>query len=466
MTVVGLDCGRGNVTACAISAPISNLKEFARSYKPIVLKSNRADLEALLELGDFFVIEPTGSDHRIFANWLEKRGKRVLYCQGGRIRSHALSRGLTNKKDREDAAAIADFSWRALNDPADYPNAFLNLKAGERIRDARNNLKSINRARSPIVNQLWAKLAIDLPELLHSDSGTKRRFSQREWLEPHPPKLLRWLAGEIEYVRMDALLGENVGSGITPLIRSLASSLCLLERQEYAIECELEELLNEIEPFYHAAFDKWALSRRLRADILSSCYPFEKFLGEDGRPIHEWVPAVSENAKHDRTFRDRSLKRFMLQVGFGRVIAESGKSKGNWVMGGSKATRVAIYLQMGIWQMHVEGLSKPRRRKKTETDQEYKQRLKANWQPFKDWLEEITAQYYLPKVPAWDNPQIVAAAAERNHCPPAVASLQIYKVLSPTCQNIGNEQRLCKLASKVCRELYRELLRQYLAAKG
>lgn len=458
--IVGLDCGRGNVHACVINSPIQNLKEYARSYKPLIFQANRADLEQLASVGDVFAIEPTGADHRIFADFLKRQGKTVLLCKGERIRSHARSKGLTNKKDREDAAAIADYCWRGLFNQDEQPNAFISL-SGETIRENYHALRSLDRARSPMINQLWARLAYEFPEFLHTDNGTRRRFSPRAWCKPEPPKGLRWIAREIEYPSFDAQLADTIGRGLSQETITLAESLCGLERRKCSTELELERNLAEIEPWYHKAFDQWGLSSLLKAAFLCSCYPFEKFLGEDGKPIHEYVPASSPDAKNDHTFRDRSLKRFMLQMGMGRVIAESGKSKGEWVMGGSKDTRCALYLFVKSCVQFTVSRSKPVRGR-SEPEADYKKRIK-DWQPFKEWLPDIADDLRVKKIDPWNNDAIVNAVVERNKVLPKIAKLQIYYQISPTCQNLRDEQRIMKVSSRFCRDLYRELLKEYKA---
>jgi transposase len=463
--VVGLDCGRGNVTACPISGPVPDLKEFARSYAALVFYSNRADLERLLELGSIFAIEPTGSDHRIFVNWLRRNGKTVHLCKGDRIRNHARSRGLTNKKDREDAAAIADFTIRALAEPAHFPNAFIVLECDD-IRGCRNRLRSLGRAQSPLINQLWATLAEEFPEIGFTASGRSRKFSVRAWGEPEPPKLLRWLAGEISYPSYDARLAATVGRGLSEYSRALARMLCEIERQAVAVEAIADPLLAQIPPWYHLAFDKWCLSKYFRLEFLSATFPFEKFLDDEGNPIHVMVPAVLDTAKNELTFRDRSLKKFCLQMGMGKVVSESGKSKGEWVMGGSKATRIALYLMMETCVLFAMGRTKPRRLK-GEDKAAHAKRLEAEgWLNFRDWVTERAEELHQPKIKPWENAALIAEVAERNKVKPAIADLQIYKMLSPTMANQQKNKAVMKLASRFTRQLYRELLRQYKAAKN
>jgi hypothetical protein len=460
--IVGLDCGRGSVHACVIDAPIENLKSYARSYKPLILHSNREDLDLLVSVGDCFGIEPTGADHRVFADYLKRAGKQVFYCKAERIRNHALRAGLTNKKDREDAAAIADYLWHSLNGNQ-INDPFINI-CGEELREAYNALKSIDRAKAPMSSQIWARLAYEFPEYLYTDSGKKRRFAQRTWGETQSPKPLRWLAGIEDYPKLEAQIEDSIGRGISAYTRSIAAQLCEIDSQRGAIELSINPIIDGLEPFYGRAFDHWNLAPSFKASFLTSIYPFEKFLGEDGRPIHERVPAVSENAKNDTTFRDRSLKRFMRQMGMGRVISESGTSKGQWVMGGSKQTRCTLYLFICNIQISTERTSKPRKLK-TESEEQFKLKLKG-WSKFSDWIRDLADEKHMPKVNPWENPEIIQAVCDRNSVIPAIADLQIYSYLAPNCQNVAQNQKIMKVGSRFTRQLYRKLLSEYKKDKS
>jgi hypothetical protein len=425
--IVGLDAGRGSVVCCAIDSPISKLKLYARTYKPQIFKANYADLSKLLELGEIFAIEPTGADHRVFCEWLRRHDRRVLLVRGDRIRAHATNHGLLNKTDREDAAAIADYTARALTSPDDYPAAFIDppsLAIGELV-DA---IASNNKLLTATYCQLWARLAFEFPERLAS------KPSARGW-QREPPTFWAWLAGESVQShlqrRFDDAIAQSIGRGLSEATRDLARSLVILERSCLKLENQIDGLFSKIPSWYHTVFDLWAIAPRTRSALLAEIYPFDKFLGTDGYPIRDRVAA---NNKSGRSYRDRSLKKFQLQLGLGQVISQSGTSKGKKVMGGSQQARRAIYL----WVKSSVFIGR---------DRGY---------PAGSFVELAKS---LAGDRPWENTDHCAAIAERNHTTERVASLQIYAVRSPTCQNAHGDLVALKIASRFARLLFKDLLR-------
>ena len=95
--VGGLDISRGNVHTCVLESIPVDLLEFARSYKPRVYKASAEELAEFAELGDIFVMNPTGADHRIFHQYLKGNGKIILGCTETRVRNFARDSGLLNK---------------------------------------------------------------------------------------------------------------------------------------------------------------------------------------------------------------------------------------------------------------------------------------------------------------------------------------------------------------------------------
>jgi len=454
-TIVGLDCGRNSVVACPISEPIADLKTFARSYEPQVFYANRADLNRLIEIGDIFLMEPTGSDHRIFADYIQRSGKPVYFCKGDRIRSHAISRGLSNKADREDAAAIADFGWLALMGQSKIPNAFIDLKF-DRLRHLWLALKGVDRASAPLKSQLWARLAFELPEICMTKGGNPRHLPDRPWGDP-PTRTIRWMAGLTHFPQYDKLAAESIGPGISEITRTIAVDLVSAEIRRQNLELELTEIESAAPAYCRSVFDEWGIVGNTRIALMAYLLPFERFLDPEGKPITEWVPAPE--SKRGATFRDRSLKAFTHSLGMGRRISESGRTRGKWKMCGSKDCRSAIFLWINTRVIFGTGKAKPRK-KKDETDAAFEQRLKGH-KKFKDWLGDIEFDLRAKNVPAWENPAIVAAVAERNNVNLKVAALQTYYGLSPTMQNVNVVQKAMKLSGRFCRLLYRDLLKAY-----
>jgi transposase len=109
--IVGLDIGRGSAVACIMEARPVDLPDFIRKYKPAMIAADPAGLAQLLTMGEIFALEPTGKDHRWWANGIEAAGKQILLTPGVRIRNHARGQGVLSKGDKEDAAVIPGQRW-------------------------------------------------------------------------------------------------------------------------------------------------------------------------------------------------------------------------------------------------------------------------------------------------------------------------------------------------------------------
>lgn len=430
ITVVGLDVGNGNVHACVLNEEVQNLKRFARSYKPIKLNSSKEDLEALAKLGDVFALEPTGAYYRVFLEFLQKAGKVVLLVPGGRIRHFAKTHDIINKKDREDAAVIAAYTRYFLHSPQN----FISITATE-IRELYLALASVNRVKNPIANQIWARLSYELPEFCRSCNGTKKVITPRKWNEPEPPAGWRWLSGEtLKNPRWqkayDEQLTETVGRGLSDITRSLAAQLCQLEKQEFQIEAQLQTILDkpELQP-YIEVFESWHVPPVFQCVFLCGCFPINKYLDDQGKPIREWV-----EGQNGRSRRHRSLKAFQLSMGMGRIISESGKTKGKQVMGGPK------YLRVALWQF-VATLVVRRRGKQEE---------------FLKLVQNLHKVYPCEK--PWESKEICQAIADLKKTTPKLAGLMVYYEVAPNCLNVKLDQRISKVESRFVRGLFKDLI--------
>jgi hypothetical protein len=65
----------------------------------------------------------------------------------------------------------------------------------------------------------------------------------------------------------------------------IAKRLCDLQREEYSIEVELQQLLTDLKfTAYRQVFKAFGFGIRLESIILSQIYPVENYFGADGKP--------------------------------------------------------------------------------------------------------------------------------------------------------------------------------------
>ncbi|MFH7245712.1 MAG: transposase [Spirulina sp.] len=222
------------------------------------------------------------------------------------------------------------------------PSAFLSDYA-EDLRDAVLQHQFLSRMTGNYQRRLWQLLSREWPEVCVS-SGGKRPKQSRKWMAPEPPTLWNYIAtGEGRYRKAWASKqGSSVGAGVSIMSKTLASQICELERRQYDLEVRISELLEspEFAP-YHTVFDRFGFASNTRASILSRIVPFDQFLGDDGKPIRARVP--SKSGRMNR--RDRSLGAFRLALGNGTTLYQSGQVKTE-VAAGPRYARTAIYLHI------------------------------------------------------------------------------------------------------------------------
>lgn len=451
--VVGLDIGRGNCTACPLTELPQDLLRFARKYKPYKFSANAEDIDQLASLGDIFIMEPTGADYHLWMEELQQRNTVVLLATGSRVRNLARQHGLLNKTDKDDAAAIAYYGLQALI--AGQDSAFIQPPSGQ-IRERYLALKALKRQETNLINILRARLVRESPKLAIA------KDRKRLWGNEIPGSLWRKVAGE----PVRGYSGEqDIGRGISDVSKAIAGTICNLERIQASLEGELDELLAESAfERYQTVFKQWEIEPLTQSAILSAIYPFERFLGPDGKRIRERVPSTGAS-KHSSTVRDRSLKSFMRAIGCGQKIVQSGKSEFR-VMTGDKTIRAALYAYLEytvlvnrepnpfrLWQKH----GKP-----SEWDQ-WTKKQKDQWLEshsvktlLPDWIGELGS----PKEP-WLNPEVINKVSAYNGWNHKVVELQIYYLTSPTCTNLKKDECMMKVFSRFCRLLYRDLMAEW-----
>lgn len=357
-SIIGVEVAKTSVLCCKLDdgLPIpSDLAQFAHTYTPISIPASSDGIERLLHLGDHYVLEPTGDYSRIWLETLRANGKTVLRVNPKRVKALKDYSGIASKTDRYDAAFLALYG--ALNQGD--PTAFLSDYA-EELRDLTSKHQFLTRMTSNLQRRLWQLLSHEWPEVCRTPSG-KKPHQGRDWLEPRPPALWRFIAGQPSQTtkRRQASLDASIGSGLSDLSKALATQICDLERQQFPLEEQIAAILtaSEFKP-YHTVFDKFGFGELTRAVLLSRIYPFERFLGPDGKPRREKRPSAKTEGRYHR--RDRSLGAFRLALGNGTEMYQSGQLTKRRAAG-SKTARTALFLHVKakVLMQSARGLAQP-----------------------------------------------------------------------------------------------------------
>lgn len=339
--IVGIEVGKTSIVCCCLEtgALPQDYGQFARSYTPQTLLPNISGVQTLLELGDVFIIEPTGDYSKIWIDLLKANSQRVLRVNPKRVKALKEYHGIMSKTDRYDGAFLALYGAENL----DNPTAFLSDYA-EDLREALLQHTFLSRMTGNHQRRLWQLLSREWPEVCRSRGGGKPR-QVREYLEPAPPGLWRFIAGEgyQQAATRQRSLDESIGCGLSELSRTLAAQVCELERKQYAMEERIQALIAAADFVpYHAVFDRFGFGPLTRASILSRVYPFQQFMGPDGRPIKLRVPSTKGGHLHRR---NKSLGAFRLSLGNGTKTYQSGQLQTEKAAG-PKYARVSLFLHV------------------------------------------------------------------------------------------------------------------------
>jgi hypothetical protein len=438
LTVAGCDCGKDSLHICVLKAEDrpKNLKSFARSYKPLVLKANPQDVETLLALNaDVYVLEPTGSYSYIWLEILKRAGRTVRLVSSRRVRHFCEYQGVVNKADRPDAAAIAVYTIDNISNE----QAFLKTER-IKIRELYLALNSTTRSKNPVYNRLGQRLSHEFPEIIDTYENT-----HRDWLDGDAPAVYRFLAGEecngpYSKQRIEKLQ-NTIGSGISAHTRALARQLCEFERMELAIETDLAAEMSKPEfEIYNRVFDRFQIPQRCRAAILSRIYPFEDFL-RDGKPFKEYIRGSNSHRKSGMTKRDRSEGEFKLCLGMGKVLQQSGNSE-NWKAGGAKYARTALWLYI----KSIVVIHRSRARKgKGAVD-------------FNEVVSKLEREHRQDGLSPWLNENLIQAVAQATDTTPEVAALRLHFEFQIDKKG---DRRTSATAGRFCRMLYKALLKEF-----
>ncbi|MEH2068907.1 MAG: transposase [Nostoc sp.] len=332
--ILGLDVSKSSVSACLLTEKPEDPRQFYYECPFNCFSANAQGIKALLELKpDIALMEPTGSNYsKLWGTHLARSGVEVRLVGHKELKNYRANHlALPDKDDDADSLALACYYFDYHADP----RRFVQIRdlTIVKIRELVLRLAHLNRVQSPIINRARQDLAWQFPEValvrsLRGESG-------------EVPLLWGWLAGERKSTRYDRLYAQTAGLGITDTVRQHAKRICNLQREEYAIEVELQELLTDtrFQP-YRQVFKKFGFGDRLCCVLISQIYPLEGFLNEDGKP--EVKIRQGRNSKKP-TKRHLSLRRFQKALGAAPSLVASGDSKKTKVVGGSDLCRKALW---------------------------------------------------------------------------------------------------------------------------
>jgi hypothetical protein len=337
-TIAGIDVSRSSVSVCILSDIPSDMKGFKRKFKAYSFQADRAGIEALLALPfDAAIIEPTGVNYsKIWAHHLEKTGKIIRWVGHRELKNYREGWKGFNKSDKLDCIALACYGIERWN----RSECFI-AGVSHELREICLQLESLNRMRSPIINRLRQQLAHECPEIA-------QKSPIRPWLESSIPGFLTAIEGKPSKY-WEKVLAGSIGTGIGEFSRGLATQLIAIERQEYALEMQLNQVMSdEVYQPYLKVFEDYKISGRTAAVLLGAIFPIERFL-ENGKPIVDRLDGVK---------RYRSLASFKLTLGMGMVQVQSGEYE-KWQAGGRADIRKALWRWCKMMVVINPDLEKP-----------------------------------------------------------------------------------------------------------
>jgi len=424
--VAGCDCGKNTLSVCVLNEPPTDLKALSRRYRPIKIEATRTGLDELLSLNaDLYVLEPTGNYSRLWVESLKQAGKTVKLVNPSRVKFLMRMNGITNKSDRIDAVAIAAYGM--LNQHSE--TAFLSLQQME-IKELLLDRDKLIRSAVRASNQIGNRLTHECPELVTNWEGSTKGWGEL----PKGVKLtvagIATTTQEDRYAnKRQAIISNSIGSGLSQFTTDLGQQLHSLETRAAQIETEISAQLRSPKfERYREIFQRFQFYEYLEAVLLTQVYPFEKFLGDDGRRIVEYVP----------TKRDRSEGAFKLSIGMGKVLYQSGGVE-HWKAGGSKLCRTAL------WQFTKIVIVMGR----------YPRGSDRN-------LYQTLATGLGVRQKQWLNQDLIAATAEATGSSREVAKLRLH--FEFTTDKKG-DRKVSATAGLLSRMLYKSMLQEFQASR-
>ncbi|MBC1241899.1 transposase [Nostoc sp. 2RC] len=346
---------------------------------------------------NYAILEPTGNHYsRLWASILKKLEIKILWVSHVELRRYRGGKNLPNKSDAADALAMAAYG----HDPDHrLETGELNLRYFlmhrpepiDELRDLCQQLEHLNRVQSPIVNYARQLLAWQFPEMAH----TRSKSTKSGLLPP----LWAWLAKRLEISpagktrienRYKISIAQNYGIEFDPILELHAGWMCDISLFEQHLEARITQMLSE-EAFkpYMKVFDKFGFGLRVRSRLLTRIYPFESFLGVNGKPVIEYevreVKKTERDRKNGETIvkrlagetkrikRNRSRDTFKMRLGMGTVLEQSGDGLVEKASGSSLC-------RISLWQYVLTGVETGRLPTNDLTKEliDYRDSLKAN----------------------------------------------------------------------------------------
>jgi len=332
--ILGIDVSKSSVSVCLLTNKPESPRQFYYECPFMLFSANSEGIKSLLALNpDIAVMEPTGVNYsRLWGTHLARAGVEVRLVGHKELRSYRSSHlDLPDKDDDADALALACYYF----DYFDSPRRFVQIRdfTTVRIRELVLRLAHLNRVQSPIINRLRQDLAWQFPEVAHVKS--------RRGADGSVPLLWGWLCGERLSKKYDALRSSSVGLGISSTVQHHARRLCDLQREEYSIEMELQQLLADPKfTLYREVFKTFGFGVRLEGIILSQIYPIENYFDIDGKPE---VKICKGRKSGKPTKRYLSLRRFQKSLGLAPSLESSGDKSKIKIVGGSDLCRIAFW---------------------------------------------------------------------------------------------------------------------------
>jgi hypothetical protein len=185
-------------------------------------------------------------------------------------------------------------------------------------------------------------------------------------------------------------IAREYGIEIDPILELHADWLCDIALYEQRLEAKIAEILTQpmFAP-YMQVFNKFGFGLRVRARLLTRIYPFESFLGVDGKPVIQYevreVKKTERDRKNGETHvkrlagetkrikRNRSRDTFKMRLGMGTTLEQSGDGLIEKASGSSLC-------RISLWQYTLTGVETGRLPKNQLTEELIYRRdtLKAN----------------------------------------------------------------------------------------
>lgn len=346
---------------------------------------------------DYAILEPTGNHYsRLWASILNKLEIKILWVGHVELRRYRGGKNLPNKSDPADALAMAAYG----HDPDHrLESGELNLRYFlmhrpepiDELRDLCQQLEHLNRVQSPIVNYARQLLAWQFPEVAHTRSASTKPGLV--------PPLWGWLAGSSEIspagkTRMDnrykKSIAQDYGIQIDPVLELHAGWMCDISLFEQHLEARITQILSVSEfKAYMNVFDNFGFGLRVRSRLLTRIYPFESFLGVNGKPVIEYEVREVKKTERDRKNgettvrrlagdtkrikRNRSRDTFKMRLGMGTVLEQSGDGLVEKPSG-------SALCRISLWQYVLTGVETGRLPSNDLTKEliDYRDSLKAN----------------------------------------------------------------------------------------